>query len=527
MMVPTRPLLALLAALSGPDLDAMRPALEATYAAEPSGLFWFEGAEPRAAVDNCLETLARATTSGLDPAAYDAAPLASRFAALRTGPRPGAKEVAELDVALTTSVMRLFRDVHQGRVDPRTVGFDYDVSNKRLDLPARLREARDGAGCAATFATLEPPYAVYRRLVATLADFRRRAALGEPPPIPPLPPGQKKVEPGKPWAGATALATRLRVLGDLPADAPPPDVAPDGTPLYAGALVDGVKRYQDRHALEPDGVLGPGTIAALNTPLAARVRQIELALERLRWVPVLPERPTIVVNVPLFLLYAFDWDQQGDPMKMRVITGKSAGHETPLFIEQMRYVVFRPYWNPPPSIVRKELLPRARKDPAYLDRQNMEIVASGEDGAPALPPTPANLDQVAAGKLVLRQRPGPKNSLGLAKFIFPNANNVYMHGTPAQQLFSRARRDYSHGCIRVEDPPRLAEWILRANADWDRSRIEAAMAGERPTQVNLADHVTVIIFYDTVTVDPDGVVHFADDYYRHDARLEEALRRAG
>jgi murein L,D-transpeptidase YcbB/YkuD len=193
----------------------------------------------------------------------------------------------------------------------------------------------------------------------------------------------------------------------------------------------------------------------------------------------------------------------------------------------MAYVVFRPYWNPTYDILKKEILPRARKDPAYLARQDMEIVASGDEGAPALAPTPENLDRVAAGKLLLRQRPGPKNSLGLAKFIFPNANNVYMHGTPAQKLFSRARRDYSHGCIRVEDPPRLAEWVLRANAEWDRSRIDAAMAGERPTQVNLASHVTVIIFYDTVTVDPDGVVQFADDYYGHDARLEAALRRPG
>ncbi|MGA8890459.1 MAG: L,D-transpeptidase family protein, partial [Anaeromyxobacteraceae bacterium] len=307
----------------------------------------------------------------------------------------------------------------------------------------------------------------------------------------------------------------------------PPAAAPGGTPLYAGSLVEAVKRFQDRHALEPDGVVGPGTIAAVDVPLAARVRQIELALERLRWVPALPVGPTIVVNVPHFLLYAFDGDQEADPMRMRVVAGKSVGHETPLFIGQMRYVVFRPYWNPPPSIVRKEILPRARKDPAYLDRQDMEIVARGEDGAPTLPPTPENLDEVAAGRLVLRQRPGPKNSLGLAKFIFPNANNVYMHGSPARQLFSRVRRDYSHGCIRVEDPQRLAEWVLRANAGWDRPRIEAAMAGDRPTQVNLAEQVTVILFYDTVTVDPAGIVHFADDYYGHDARLQEALRRAG
>jgi murein L,D-transpeptidase YcbB/YkuD len=519
MATLARPGLALLVALAAAPAMAEPPP-----SPEP---FWFDGTAPRPAVAGCLDTLARAASSGLDPADYDAASLASRFAALRAVPRPAAAEIAALDAALSASLLRLFRDVHQGRVDPRTVGFDYDVSTKGNDLQARLREARDGAGCAATFASLEPPWAIYRRLVDALAAYRRRAAQGEPPPVPPLPPGQRKVEPGTPWTGAPALAARLQVLGDLPAADVPPAPAPGVTPLYDGSLVEAVKRYQDRHALEPDGVVGPATIAAVNTPLVARVRQIELALERLRWMPSLPVRPTIVVNVPSFLLYAFDWDQKADPMKMRVVAGKSAGHETPLFIEQMRYVVFRPYWNPPPSIVRKELLPRARKDPAYLDRQDMEIVGSGEDGAPALPATPANLDKVAAGKLLLRQRPGPKNSLGLAKFIFPNANNVYMHGTPAQALFSRARRDYSHGCIRVEDPPRLAEWVLRANAEWGRPRIEAAMAGERPTQVNLAEHVTVIIFYDTVTVDPDGVVHFADDYYGHDARLERALRRAG
>jgi murein L,D-transpeptidase YcbB/YkuD len=287
--------------------------------------------------------------------------------------------------------------------------------------------------------------------------------------------------------------------------------------------VDAVKRFQGRHALEPDGVIGPGTIDALNVPVATRVRQLELALERERWLPDMRREPHVFVNVPLFRLWAYDPSRPDEPLRMNVVVGKTLGHKTPIFVEQMEYVIFRPYWSPPPSIIRSEIVPKARRDASYLDRQNMEIVASGDEGAPALAPTPENLDKVVAGKLFVRQKPGEKNSLGLAKFIFPNAENVYMHGTPAQSLFARARRDFSHGCIRLEDPARLGEWVLRNNPDWTRDRIEAAMQGSRPTQVNLKEKLTVFIFYDTAYVDSKGVVYFTDDYYGHDAQLERAL----
>jgi murein L,D-transpeptidase YcbB/YkuD len=361
--------------------------------------------------------------------------------------------------------------------------------------------------------------------VKALADYRALAAAGEAPLVSPLTGKQKKVEPGKPWAGVTLLAERLRKLGDLPEGAPSPETAKGGTPLYAGALVDAVKRFQGRHALESDGVIGPGTIAALNVPAAVRARQIELALERERWLPEMRREPHVFVNVPLFRLWAFDPDRPDEPLRMNVVVGKSLRHGTPIFVEQMEYVVFRPYWNPPPSIIRSEIVPKARRDASYLERQNMEIVASGDENAPALSATPANLDQVVSGTLFVRQKPGEKNSLGLAKFIFPNADSVYMHGTPAQSLFARARRDFSHGCIRLEDPAGLAEWLLRDDPQWTRERIEAAMKGERPTQVNLKQKLTVFLFYDTAYVDSKGTVHFTDDYYGHDAQLEKALRQ--
>ena len=208
---------------------------------------------------------------------------------------------------------------------------------------------------------------------------------------------------------------------------------------------------------------------------------------------------------------------------MNVVVGKALNTQTPIFVDQMEYVVFRPYWNPPPSIITGEIIPALRKDPSYLDRQNMEIVASGADDAPSLPASEDNMAKVAAGKLFVRQRPGPSNSLGLAKFIFPNSENVYMHGTPAQQLFSRTRRDFSHGCIRVEDPAKFAEWVLRLDPSWTRERIDAAMQGDKTMQVNLKEKLAVVVFYDTVHVNSEQVVFFVDDIYGHDKALDAAL----
>jgi murein L,D-transpeptidase YcbB/YkuD len=315
------------------------------------------------------------------------------------------------------------------------------------------------------------------------------------------------------------------VFGDLAKDAPPPAAGPDGLPLYDGALVDAVKSFQGRHGLDPDGVIGAGTLETLNVPLAHRVRQLELAMERMRWLPDMHDRASIFVNVALYRLWANDPASGQEPERMRVVVGQSLDHQTPIFLEQMEYVVFRPYWNPPYGITRKEILPKARRDPSYLARQHYEIVASGDDGAPALPVTPRNLDQVAAGRLFIRQTPGPHNSLGLVKFMFPNDDQVYMHGTPAQSLFSRARRDFSHGCIRLEDPARLAAWVLRDQPDWTPERIKTAMDGSRPTRVNLKRPITVVLFYDTVHVNSEGVVFFVDDIYGHDRALDAALRK--
>jgi L,D-transpeptidase YcbB len=509
--------------LRWPDLSDVVPALRDLYGAESDGLVWFQGEAPHADLTEALDALSEASERGLDSSDYDAERLRAEWTRQHATPA-GGSELALLDLGVSVGVLRELQAVHSGRVDPRTLNWGYDVGPKKLDRVALLRNARDRKGLAALLNELEPSFSHYVRNRSALAHYRALATAGEPDPVPSLPKGTRKLEPGKPWVGVPLLRSRLRFLGDLDGDAPGEE-APHGTPLYDAALVDAVKRFQARHILDPDGVVGNATIDALNVPVAHRVRQLELAMERGRWLPPLENRPTIFVNVPLFRLWATDPARSEEPLRMRVVVGKSLSHRTPIFLEQMEYVVFRPYWNPPHGIAVDEIVPHARRDPSYLEREDIEIVASGDDNARALPSTPENLDAVVAGRLFIRQKPGPNNSLGLAKFIFPNAENVYMHGTPARQLFSRTRRDFSHGCIRLEDPERLAEWVLSDNPGWTRERIEATMQGERPARVNLTAPLMVVIFYDTVHVNSEGVVHFVGDIYGHDEVLDRALAK--
>ena len=498
------------------SITDVAPALRLLYDAEPDRLLWFDGARPAAHVATTIATIAAAGEYGLRPADYDAELLTERWTAVKAAALTG-PERAHFNLAISVAIARMIRAVSIGRVDPAVMNWGYSVREKSIDVAAAAREVRQGKALRATLDSLEPPVSHYARAKKMLAVYKTLARSGEPAIVPDLPKGQTKVEPDKAWPGVPALAARLRVFGDLPA----------GTPVtgttFSPALVAAVKSFQGRHAMAVDGVVGAATIKALNVALTARVRQIELAMERMRWLPDLNKAPNVFVNVPLFRLWATDPVTGAEPLRMNVVVGQSLDHRTPLFVEQMEYVVFRPYWNLPYGITVKDIVPHARRDAGYMDREELEIVASGDDNATALAATPENLAAVVAGKLYLRQRPGPKNSLGLAKFIFPNSENVYMHGTPAQQLFSRTRRDFSHGCIRLEDPARFAAWVLRNDPAWPRATIDEAMQGNRPTRVNLKQPITVVLFYDTVHVNSEGIVFFADDIYRHDQALDAAL----
>jgi L,D-transpeptidase YcbB len=286
-----------------------------------------------------------------------------------------------------------------------------------------------------------------------------------------------------------------------------------------------VKRFQARHGLSPDGRLGAQTIKQLNIPLASRIEQLNLALERWRWISPDFKEPPVVVNIPEFRLRAFDADHRV-VLSMNVIVGKAMRHETPVFDRDMRYVVFRPYWNVPPSIQRSEIVPAITRNRSYIAQKNYEVTTHNGQVVTDGPISDEVLEQLRAGKLAVRQKPGPSNSLGLVKLIFPNEYNVYLHSTPAQQLFSQSRRDFSHGCIRVEKPEELAAWALQGRPEWSLDRVRAAMRnGKDNVQVNLPQPIPVLIFYVTAVPAADGSVLFFEDLYGHDAELRKALAK--
>ena len=415
--------------------------------------------------------------------------------------------------------MRLVSDLHIGRINPQHFHFGLSVQAKKYDLPRFLREqVMAAADVSAVLDGVEPPFAGYRRTKAALARY---VELARGPAVEPLPVPAKAIKPGEKYAGAAALGQRLVLLGDLKPDAAP---AADSD-VYGGALVEGVKRFQGRHGLDADGQLGPGTVKQLNVPIADRVRQLQYALERWRWLPTEFSSPPIIVNIPDFKLRAAD--AKGNvALEMRVIVGKAAPTQTPVFSRDMTYVVFRPYWNVPPSILRNEIVRAITKDRNYIANKNYEVTTPDGKVVTDGPISDDVLAQLKAGKLAVRQKPGPTNALGLVKLIFPNEFNVYLHSTPSQTLFAKSRRDFSHGCIRVEKPAELAAWALRNNPGWTLERAQAAMqTGPDNVTVKLERPVPVFIVYATALAYENGEVHFYDDIYGHDADLAQALAK--
>src|SRR4029453_10523856 len=291
-------------------------------------------------------------------------------------------------------------------------------------------------------------------------------------------------------------------------------------------LVGGIRRFQTRQGSEPDGVIGPATAARLNRPFAQRVRQIELALERFRWLPPSFSGPPIIVNIPAFRLHAFrgSTEREDDMLAMDVVVGDALDKQTPVFAADMRYLIFRPYWEVPLSIVRAELLPKALRDPGFLEREGMVLVSGESEDASVVSPTRENLERVGID-LRVRQLPGAQNALGLVKFVMPNAHDVYLHDTAAKALFARARRDFSHGCIRLSDPVALAAHVLRDQPQWTIESIRAAMDGDDNRRVDLLRPVPVCIVYTTAAALENGDVHFYSDIYGLDEQLDELLRR--
>jgi len=357
----------------------------------------------------------------------------------------------------------------------------------------------------------------YHLLELALQRYQELARQPELTALPPLP--RRLVRPGETYAGATALRVLLTALGDLPVaatlaeTAPSPAGAQPAGEVFDAALSAALMRFQERHGLAQDGVLGAATFRQLTTPLARRVRQIQWTLARWRELPPNPHQRAIIINIPRFRLYALDAmdDPESRWLQMDVVVGKAVRDlHTPTFSSDLTHVIFRPYWDVPPSIATREIVPAARRDAAYFARNHYELV----DGAgKVVPYSAAGLDELAQGRLRVRQQPGADNALGAVKFMLPNTSNVYLHDTPARELFTRTMRAGSHGCIRVADATALAGWVLQQEAGWTRERILAAMQGTQPLRVNLAAPIRVYIVYGTAIAREDGSVLFLDDIY--------------
>jgi len=502
--------------LRWPDFSDYRGHVQNFY--QPSGYApaWIRDGQPTPQALAIIDLLKQADSQGLDPEDYDGSRWANRLARLQELHAAG--DSAIFDAAVTVCVMRYISDLHIGKINPQHFKFGLSVEAKKYDLPAFLRERLVNGDVKTELAQVGPPFAAYKRTLEALQHYLQLAREddGEK-----LPVSSKPIAPGSPYDGVPRLTRLLRLLGDLPADA----AVPSDSNLYQGALVDAVKRFQSRHGLKPDGRLDGPTLANLNTPLTRRVDQLRLTAERWHWLPDRFTEPPIVVNIPEFRLRAYD-NNENVVLSMNVIVGKAFHHKTPVFEKDMRFVVFRPYWNVPPSIQRSEIVPAVQKDRDYIAKKGFEVVTPAGQVVTSGPITDEVLAQLRSGKLEVRQKPGPTNALGLVKLMFPNEYNVYLHSTPAPQLFSQTRRDFSHGCIRVEKPAELAAWVLRDKPDWSVERAQAAMTtGKDNLQVNLTNPIPVLILYGTAVADPDGQVRFLDDIYGYDDELKQALAK--
>lgn len=514
---------AIRATLSGPvlpevrkfrDFDLLFSEISAFYEGRDYQPAWIQDRRLSDSARRVLAVLGSAEKHGLRSGDYLAGPLATD-GALITG-TTDTPTLAKIDIAIAAQTMRYIKDLHSGRFTPREVKLGLDIEHKKLDLTDELSTLLQVSDVRSFLESFAPQHRGYERLEEQLAYYRKLAAEDDWRPLD----DSRVLEEGDDYSQADRLRQRLVLTGDLGR------TNRNGAPIYDAELAAAVARFQTRHGLGSDGIVGEKTFRQLNRPWSDRVAQIAVSLERWRWVPDDTEDRLVVVNVPSFWLRAFDDIHRPEmsALDSRVVVGKTYSQfRTPIFNGVLQYMDFRPYWNIPGSLLRREIAPHL-DEPGYLDEHDYEIVREFGNNVQALPATMDNIEKVKKGQLLLRQRPGPKNALGEVKFIFPNEHNVYLHSTPAKTLFAKSRRDFSHGCIRVADPVGLAEWLLSDQPDWDRQAIEEAMGKGAPTRVPVSQRTPVWILYITAFVDaPSGNLYFWEDIYGLDEALAQKL----
>ncbi len=515
-------LVAIAGCRSKPNPHAVTPALERLVAGSPlprveAGVWtnlrtfytqrenvpaWVNHRRPTAKAAAAIKVLNTARQHGFDPEDYATADLLAMSQAVETIDKESPdrlERLAEFDARLTAGMLSFGRDVSVGRQHGDA---NFKARRKMPDLVAAVTAAVDDPETLVD--AVRPPHQEYAALQKALDDLNGQREKG----------GWVKVSatltPGQSGAAVGALRQRLAGSGNLKAD----PSAKDAAATYDADLVAAVKSFQELHSIAATGIVDKATLAALNVPLDWRIEQVALNLQRWRYMPDDLGDQHFFVNIPYFHLIA---RESGTPvMDIRVVVGKP-GNNTPIFSEDMETVVFSPYWNIPDTIAENETAPAVARDPNYLARQGIEILRVSGSTSQTVDASDVKWDRPDALKgLVFRQKPGDGNALGHVKFLFPNQYNVYLHDTPADSLFAKPGRAFSHGCVRVEEPETLAKYVLRGYSDWNEESIFAAMQSGVEKHVKLKKKIPVHIAYFTAWVDENGGLHFQPDIYGYD-----------
>ncbi len=485
-------------------------------------LGWFKNHQPVPQVLTLQNTIAKAQDEGLDPKSYRVKDFKQLFAELEKARPDSARRNAlerQIDVGLTGTYLKWASDYYRGVANPRdSKDTSWQVKPNKIKLNKALATFLGERKSRYNYYEFAPLHPEYDQLKKALATYRAQERAGGWPALP----AGLTLKPGMSSPAVAALRKRLLdSAGGGAASPPPANPAAPAAPVamvYGPELVSAVKLFQQDAGLKPDGIVRGETLRQLNVPIGARIDQLILNMERWRWLPKRFEPNYLLVNIPEYTLHVVENNKEA--FTMRVIVGKVL-HETPVFSDKMEYVVLAPYWNVPFSIIENELRDKLVADPHYLDRLDMEVVKGWGSKAEVIDPATVDWATVTQEtfKYTLRRRPGPKNDLGDVKFIFPNSNDIYLHDTPHDELFSQSARSFSHGCVRVEEPIKLATYLLRDKAGWDQQTILDSIATRREKYVTLKEKLPVYLVYFTAWADAAGHPHFRDDIYGLDKKL--------
>ncbi len=478
---------------------------------------WSDKSGPNRLVEDLVSALRRADLEGLRSEDYHLAAIENLLVALRGDARSGGVIVpdrfAELDLLLTDAFLAYGSHLLEGRVNPETLQPEWVANRRSADFDALLETALTSKDVAGILAKLAPPHLGFRLLREALLHYRELASRGGWPTIS----NEVTLKRGDHGPSVAALRERLSLSGDLEAG------KWDDAELFDEGLDQALKLFQRRHGLAADGIMGTATRAELNVSAEYRVEQLELNLERWRWLPQDLGRRHILVNIAAFEL---EVDEEGKVvLAMRVVVGLPY-HNTPVFRDTMRYIVLNPYWEVPNEIAVKEMLPRIKHAPTYLKQEKFRVFKGWGLEAREIDPGKVDWSAITPANFPfrLRQDPGPFNALGRIKFMFPNKFNVYLHDTPARLLFEKTERDFSHGCIRIQKPIELAVYLFQQDSRWNRDALLSALDKVRDFSVPLPEPIPIHLLYWTAWIDKDGTVQFRRDIYGHDASLSEILR---